>query len=146
MNKAVTFFLLLVLLFSFRNSVSGPEPVALTSSDTTYTEAPSELDLLMRKMYDHAVQVRKEVLMKKLPGPFPQEFLRIYTAKPADSLAKNEDFDFIADKYVFALNIFSSSDTGNIVQNYNNMVNTCIDCHSGHCPGPILKIRRLLLK
>ncbi len=106
----------------------------------------SELSLLMRKMYDHAAAARKNVLAKKLGNNFPKEFLSIYTAKPTDSTTKNPSFDPFATGYLQSLNEFKGSTQADLVENYNNLVNACISCHSQHCPGPVSKMKKLLIE
>lgn len=124
-----------------------PAETKCSASDSTdiNPNGSSELSKLMRKMYDHAAGERQLVLAKKMPDVFPQEFLNIHTATPTDSLTKNEHFDKLADMYLLSLTNFNSSAENNLVVNYNNVVSACITCHNEHCPGPIVKIKKLLI-
>jgi len=143
----VTFFIFLIIISSSRVSRSQQVQTFHFHKDTTdiNPNGSSELSVLMRKMYDHAVAARKDVMIKKLENTFPKEFLSIYTAKPTDSLTKNPSFNPFADGYIQSLNTFIASSQNDLVQNYNGIVNACISCHSQHCPGPVPKMKKLLI-
>jgi len=141
-----SFFLLVIL--SVQVTVSDPvqAPAVCKTPGDVNPNGSSELSLLMRKMYDHAAAARKDVTVKKIPRAYPKEFLKIYTATPTDSTTKNSSFNPFADGYIAALNNFKSSSAGELVLNYNTLVTACINCHSQHCPGPVPKIRKLLVR
>ncbi len=147
MNKLpAIIFIFSVVVLSSAFSMREPSGNALCKDSLDVNpNGSSELSLLMRKMYDHAAEVRKGALEKKVQQDFPNEFLSIYTAKPTDVLTKNASFDPFADGYLYALNNYRSSTGDNVVLNYNNLVTSCINCHTQHCPGPISKIKKLLI-
>ncbi|MCX6291220.1 MAG: hypothetical protein NT126_05600 [Bacteroidetes bacterium] len=145
------YFFLVAILFasvvSCQMTDSKPPEKKSCGKDSTDVNpnGSSELSFLMRSMHDYLVVVKTDVMMKKLRPEFPQEFLAIYTATPTDSFTKNEHFNELADAYVHAFNIFRSSTEKDVVENYNNIISACISCHRQHCPGPIMKIKKLLI-
>ncbi len=147
MNKLFIFiplFLLVALSSQFTESEPASIPVCKDSVDVN-PNGSSELSLLMRKMYDHAAAARKDVKAKKIKRTYPAEFSKIYTATPTDSLTKNEHFNTFADLYIQSLKNFKSSNAGNLTDNYNAIVSACVVCHSQHCPGPLFKIKLLMI-
>jgi len=148
-NRLLSVFILVLLtVISGRmtgSSTTAPGFSCADSSDVN-PNGSSELSVLMRKMYDHAAAARPRVLAKETGISFPEEFLSIYTAKPTDAMTKNASFDPFADQYLYSLNLLKGSDADNLLQTYNNMVTACINCHNEHCPGPLGKIKKLLVE
>lgn len=103
----------------------------------------SEMAILMRAMYDSAASVRTLVQDGRLPGELPEIFFTLHKAKPTDSTVKNENFDDFATSYLESLKQLHTSDVNNVKENYNFLLNKCVDCHSQYCPGPIKAINKL---
>ena len=148
MNKySVIIFIFFVIGISSAFTASGPSGIIIPGQDSSDVNpnGSSELSLLMRKMYDHALAIRPEAIQKKVQQTFPQEFLSIYTAQPTDSFTKNPSYNPFADGYLYALNNYRSSAPEEVIQNYNNLVMSCVNCHNEHCPGPLGRIKKLLI-
>lgn len=105
----------------------------------------SELSLLMRKMEKQLKEARPLVLTGKYKGVYPKEFDTIYTAKPTDDKTKTANFNVFANIYISAEKSFVGAKPAQQVEAYNNVVNTCLACHSQHCPGPVGSIKKLLI-
>ncbi|MBS1764729.1 MAG: hypothetical protein JSS90_07180 [Bacteroidetes bacterium] len=118
--------------------------VALADTTDINPNKSSELSLLMRKMYDHAAEARKAIASDKTVS-YPKTFLNINTAVPTDDHTKNEYFETFADLYLQSLDTYEKSGAENRVKSYNNIVNACLACHSSHCPGPVPKIKKLII-
>lgn len=145
MNK----FLALIVLGVFVSIASyhyQPQWSHAAVADTTdiNPNKSSELSLLMRKMYDHAAEARQALASNKKVS-YPKSFLAINTATPTDDHTKNEYYPTFADLYLQALDNYEASTDANRVKSYNNIVNACLACHSSHCPGPVPKIKKLLI-
>lgn len=104
----------------------------------------SELSLLMRKMEKQLVDARQAVMDGKYKGKYPVEFDKLKTATPTDDKTKTTYFDVFADLYTSSVKVFVASKKDQ-VQSYNNVVNACLACHSQHCPGPVGRIRKLMI-
>lgn len=149
MKRTLIIFLLISLyLGSWQIVDGGPaeHSIAISDSSDLNPNGSSELSLLMRDMYDHAFAARKLTLEEKKDEVIPDKFKKIHTATPTDSETKNSFYETFADVYLNAVKTYSSSANADIKTNYNNLVNTCLACHSTHCPGPIPKIRKLLIQ
>jgi hypothetical protein len=148
MNKVLITFLIfstVILCSQLTQSVPACLPAMVSDTTDVNPNGSSELSILMRKMYDHAAAARVQVTSGKLLNTFPREFLSIYTAAPTDSFTKNNTFNPFADAYLLSLNQLTSSGKENLVENYNGLVTACITCHSQHCPGPVPKMKKLLI-
>ena len=119
--------------------------IAPSDSSDVNPNGSSELSILMRQMYDHAQAARVLALQEKKNSEFPTGFNKIHTATPTDHATKNEHYDTFADVYLNAVKSYSTTTSLDLKSNYNNMVNTCLACHATHCPGPISKIKKLLI-
>lgn len=108
---------------------------------------PSEMSLLMNSMYDVNEKIKNEIVSGNVPGEFPDDFMRIFTAELSESKYRNETFE--AYSKVFIDNqklIFDSAGHLPLEQRYNNAIKTCISCHTTECVGPIPRIEKLLIK
>lgn len=103
----------------------------------------SELSVLMRSMLKSSASMKELIKQGKLPEKFPEEFLKIHTAQPTDADTKKPSFDGFASAYLTNLNNLYHSPKEQLKQNYNAVVNACVSCHSEHCPGPLVAIRKL---
>lgn len=103
----------------------------------------SELSVLMREMMTSAQSMKELVKQGSLPEQFPEAFLKIHTAKPTDSETKKESFDGFADNYISNLQTLYKSPKEELTNNYNAVINACVNCHQQHCPGPLKAINKL---
>ena len=103
----------------------------------------SELALLMRKMKGSSESLREKIKQGTLPEKFPEEFLKIHTAKPTDSETKKASFDGFANNYIDNLQLLFHSPKEDLTKNYNAVITACANCHSEHCPGPLKAINKL---
>lgn len=150
MNKMRTvFFILIISLYlgswQLVDGIPAENATVLNDSTDMNPNGSSELSLLMREMLEHAQSARKLALEEKLNPTIPESFQKIHTAKATDSETKNSYYDTFADVYLNAVKTYSTSKGPEIVSNYNNLVNTCLACHSTHCPGPVPRIKKLLV-
>jgi hypothetical protein len=106
----------------------------------------SELSLLMREMMRSADSMKTVIKAGNSPDKFPDAFLKIHTAKPTDNDTKHASYDAFATNYIDNLQLLCRSPKTAAVKNYNAVVNSCINCHNEHCPGPIKTIEKLFLK
>lgn len=133
MNNRTFVFLLLVSAVVFS--------AGFTAQDIN-PNGSSELSLLMRKMEKQLVDARADVIKGTYKGSYPKEFDQLKTAAPTDAGTKTENYDIFADLYLSSVKNFVAAKT-NQVQAYDNVVNTCLACHSQHCPGPVGRIKKL---
>lgn len=116
-------------------------------ADTTVTNpnGSSELAQLMRDMQQYTSDARKAVLEGKAPATYPKDFDRLHTAAMTKGMSKSEHYNAFADMYIANVKSYATSTSKNRLSAYNNMVTSCISCHSQHCPGPTPMIKKLLI-
>lgn len=108
---------------------------------------PSEMAILMNKMYALNLKVKADILSGKTPTEFPLDFLQIETAQLSDFKERNETFQSFSKVFIDAeKQIFNSESKLGITERFNNMVNVCVSCHQTECTGPIPRIKKLLIK
>jgi hypothetical protein len=111
----------------------------------TNPNGDSELALLMRDMTTHLEQEKKNMDAHLHPGKMPEEHKKIKTATPTDTKQLSESFAGFAQMYLDALTAYHTSAPENHRFAYNNLVKTCISCHSNECPGPVKRIKKLMI-
>lgn len=102
----------------------------------------SELALLMRAMYDEAIENKKLIKEGKSPH-INLDHQAIFTAEPTNPKQVNNDsYPAFAKMY---LNFINELEAGSkdIETMYQSMVESCRQCHLSLCPGPIVRINKL---
>lgn len=146
MKKIAVLVFLTIVVFTF-SKIDFKSDMAFDSAKADTTDlnpnGSSELSLLMREMTAHVEQAKKDVMEKKLPRPYPVSFDKLKTARPTDIETKKDHYDAFADLYLSAVRAYSASTKENLSDNYHNLVSSCIACHTTHCPGPMVRIKKL---
>lgn len=146
MAKYVISLLALTIIFLSRCADKpGKEEADCVKPDSINPNGSSELSVLMRNMHDRAAEMKQLIEQGRKLGTFPVEFNKLGTAAPTDSATKKPSFDAFAANYLDALQSVYHSEEGTVAAKYNELVNSCLDCHSDHCPGPVPKIKKLML-
>jgi len=145
--KTVLIFLLLIAGILAFQVVVPEQSITMAVADTTYTNpnGSSELALLMREMQQYSNTAKADVKAGKTPAPYPKEFDKIHTAKISESMTKSEYYKSFADLYIMSVKNYTSSAPAERIETYNNMVNSCLACHSQHCPGPVPVIKKMMI-
>jgi cytochrome c553 len=108
----------------------------------------SELALLMRTMAVHADSVKAAVNRgdKRLP-PYPKEIEKLFTAKPTDGMHIDPiTFPTFGKDYQAKVNALYKAAKKDRKQAYNALVQSCANCHGTHCPGPLMRIKKMYVK
>lgn len=101
----------------------------------------SELALLMREMSHHLESEKSLLIDGKIPGLYPKDFELIRTAK--SSGVKGVNFDSYATIYLTALKHYHQNPSDSVnINSFNNLVQSCVNCHQDECPGPIKRIEK----
>ena len=108
---------------------------------------PSEMSLLMNRMYDINEQIKNDIIEGKMPENFPLEFLQIHSAELSEFKYRNETFESFSKLFIEKeKDIFNTSSNEEAKERFNQAINLCISCHQTECTGPIPKIKKLLIK
>lgn len=70
----------------------------------------------------------------------------IHSASATEESMKKPGFDGFATAYLSQLEIFKNSGQSSQKENFNLLVNSCLNCHASHCPGPVNKIKELKIQ
>lgn len=74
------------------------------------------------------------------------DYGHIHSATATEAHMKKTGFDDFANAYLKQLEIFKNSGQATQKENFNLLVNSCLNCHASHCPGPVGKIKELKIK
>lgn len=103
----------------------------------------AELALLMRKMFDETLEVKKSIVQGDTTVELPR-FEDIHTAIPTDPDVHEEGFYAFADAYLWAVDALDVADTAH-AEHFNAVVDQCMHCHTEYCPGPKVRIKKLYI-
>ena len=110
----------------------------------TNPNGDSELALLMRKMYRDADSIKQLIVNQEgsITNEFIAELELVHSAIPTDSTVKTPEFEAFNRLLINQAKELQKNSEDN-VEEFNRLVNRCIDCHQSFCPGPIKKINKL---
>lgn len=105
----------------------------------------SELALLMRQLFYDTDSLKQLVVVegKAVPQDFIVALEKVHTASPTDPEVKTAEFTAYNELMINAAKELSTAE--NKEEAYNNFLNRCIDCHKVVCPGPIKRIKKLII-
>ncbi|MBI1228412.1 MAG: hypothetical protein GC192_24470 [Bacteroidetes bacterium] len=104
----------------------------------------SELALLMRQMFEDGERVHAQI-QKGEPVSIQVDFEKIMTAKATDpAKMQGPEFPHFAASYVEAMKALRDAPPAEAQDKYSAMVATCMNCHEQSCPGPMVRIKKLL--
>lgn len=108
---------------------------------------PSEMSVHMRTMIEINEGIKRKILAGDTLTEFPEDLLKIHTAKLSETKNRNETFEAYSNVFIEnTKEIFNTNSTIPVVKRYNNAINTCIMCHKTECTGPIPVIEKLLIQ
>ena len=143
----ITALILFVGVLIFQTiSPENTIPTAVADTTDVNPNGSSEMSKLMRDMQKYTTDAKSDIKAGKSPASYPAEFDKVHTAKISDGVSMSEFYKQFADLYVMAVKNYASSTPAMRVETYNNMVASCLACHSQHCPGPVPAIRKMTIK
>jgi len=145
--KALTTVLIIVVAMAGCSAGKTDSPVEAATVVQEVAPA-SELAQLMRTMAAHADSVKAAVNRgdKKLP-PYPKEIEKLFTATPTDGMHIDPiTFPTFGKDYRSKVDALYKAAKKDRKQAYNALVQSCANCHGTHCPGPLMRIRKMYVK
>ena len=106
----------------------------------------SEMSALMLEMYEANKKLKAQIINGEELSDFPQEFLKIHTANLTEPSDRTPEFNAYSDIYLSNLRFVYETDKDSLSYQFNQTINSCIACHQSSCPGPIPRIKKLLIK
>ncbi len=108
---------------------------------------PSELALMMRAMAAHADSAKAAIGRGDELPAFPKSFSGLLTATPTQGMHIDPiTFPTFGKDYQAKLDKLYKVKKGERTQAYNALVQSCANCHGSHCPGPLMRIKKMYVK
>jgi len=124
-----------------RPEAGATSPVTVQVRDTS--DDASELALLMRTMANHTDSV-KAALKRDGKLPPKPDVSRLLTATPTEGMHIDPiTYPTFSADYVKKLDALYKAPKKERPQAYNALVQSCANCHGVHCPGPLLRIKKM---
>lgn len=124
--------------------VATKPPAAVGIQELT---PPSELALMMREMATHADSVKAAIALGVELPPFPKGFKRLTKATPTAGMHIDPiTFPTFSADYLKKLDALYDAGSDARTQMYNALVQSCANCHGTHCPGPLMRIKKMYVK
>lgn len=143
--------LLIVLSVAFATSCQQKNDTkkAVTVKDTVADAKfqmyeMSEMASLMEQMYAYNTQLKERILTNQDLGSYPVAFDKLHTAVLTEASDRDPFFNDQAIKFIEAQKAIYT-DPVQAKDNFNKMVNQCLECHSKKCGGPIPRIKKLII-
>lgn len=108
----------------------------------------SELALLMRNLSYETDSLKQRIMNDEgnVSDKFISELERVHTATPTDPTVKTDEFKAFGELLINqAKALQEANDVETKTEQFNQLVNRCIDCHQIVCPGPIKRIKKLTI-
>ncbi|MDM1348401.1 hypothetical protein HX017_15035 [Myroides marinus] len=140
----------LLTLFSCKKEIGTKDvEVEATVKDTTsfkmYEMSP--LASLMEEMHAKGLFLKAQIEEGKTDfGTWPEKHKEILTAKMTDPSDMDLFFTYQAEEYLRLEKILYENVEGDKKEQFNNLINSCLECHQKKCGGPIPRIKKLLIK
>ena len=104
----------------------------------------SEMAALMEQMYAYNTQLKERIATNQDLGSYPEAFNKLHTAVLTEASDRDPFFNDQAIKFIEAQKMIYT-DPIQAKDNFNKMVNQCLECHAKKCGGPIPRIKKLII-
>lgn len=108
----------------------------------------SEMALFMEEIYDFYKENRELISTNDSIAEIPDFLDKIYTSEMTDGFEHSELMRNYSDVFIKNVKLLHNSEGANKVELYNDVVNSCIACHTSDvgCIGPVPRIKKLLIE
>ena len=107
--------------------------------------ATSELALLMREMTVFTDSTGKRLMAGEELLDFPAHFSTLKTAESTPGMVEEATFGPYADAWLHHLKDLYEAPAAERPGVFNALVQTCAACHTTMCPGPLVRIKKLVI-
>jgi hypothetical protein len=119
---------------------------AVTSYSTAGQDDASELALLMRGMAAHVDSVKASLKRNDKLPPRP-DVSTLMTATPTEGMHIDPiTYPTFSADYVNKLDALYKAPKKERPKAYNALVQSCANCHGVHCPGPLMRIKKMYVE
>jgi hypothetical protein len=142
MKYLLSVLVISLFLFSCETTPTVDEPDAEIKQASLNPNGDSELALLMRQMADE-LNALKENIDITLDLSKISDYKTIHTATPTKESMTEKGYQSYAQAFLLSIEALEQSTPANRVETYNEVINTCINCHEVTCHGPIRRIEKM---
>ena len=136
--------MLLCLLGCFARQADLSTTNKATSQEVQDVKPPSELALLMRQMAAHADSVKASIRKGTELPPYPKEIDALFTATPTEGMHIDPiTYPTFGNDYIKKVDLLYAGSVADRSKLYNGLVQGCANCHTTHCPGPMMRIKKM---
>lgn len=150
MKKAIVlFFALCGLISCNKEQEKENQGVVVTENDTLKDSKfqmyeMSEMATLMEQMYAYNMQLKIRIENQDVLGEYPSFFEKLHKAELTEPSDRDAFFNQQALAFTQAQRaIYQDPKTAK--EQFNKMVNQCLECHAKKCGGPIPRIKKLII-
>lgn len=142
---AFVFFVSITFYNCTKKITQNAQNISPVEMGETNPNGSSELALLMREMDKDSWKI-KEAIEKNQPIiDIKDKFAKIHTATATEPEKKDATYTVMANGFLKSVdNIYLATSKEKKMGAYNIMINNCLNCHKSACPGPIVRIKKLL--
>jgi hypothetical protein len=108
-------------------------------------EKPDSMEKLMKQMITYIKKERKQIEENKPSISFPVSKHKMSKAKVNPKKLSKEHEQFIELFFEDLAAYEKATDLTERKALFNNMVNSCVNCHQHECPGPLVVIKKQIL-
>lgn len=127
---------LLIIIAFFLGSLS------LMSLSWNNTEG-SEMALIMRKALQFLKTEKQNIATNAAPQSYPKEFEQFKIAKVTEGKNLSQDHQLYLNQFYTQLSsYYEKVSPAERKEQFNLLINSCIQCHEHECPGPIPSIKK----
>ena len=144
--QSKVFFLAVIAIVSFY-SCGTPEEFETPPTKSSWSpkmDEPSELAQIMRDLHEEGLQRKASLENGELYSGSVDNLLKMIAAAPTEPHMKGPAFE----PHALAFNasygaIQSATTVSEQIDAHNNLVKSCVACHTNFCQGPISRIELL---
>lgn len=142
-----TVVLLLLASLSGCFARSAQEGRAETGPGPQELAPPSQLALMMRAMAVHADSAKAAIGRGDALPPYPKAFKGLLKAEPTAGMHIDAiTFPTFSKDYQAKLDALYRARKNDRRSAYNALVQSCANCHGSHCPGPLMRIKKMYVR
>ena len=134
--RSFLLFLVVCTLFSCSNQNKNQQTI-IDPNDS------SEMALMMRDMFFKLNDIKSKIQSEQDISYEQLRFSIIHESEATDDSFLNNGLTLMSKAFEQKVLEFNNDPS---IQNYTEIVNNCIGCHQGMCPGPIQRIDNLILE
>ena len=143
-TRTVLLLCLIGLVSCFAKQAEKTASVAPITGVVQELTPSSELALLMRSMTTHADTVKAALGRGDELPPYPRSFGNLMKARPTSGMHIDPiTFPTFGKDYLDKVDRLYKAKKADRSRAYNALVQSCANCHGTHCPGPLMRIKKM---